>query len=78
MPKKPDTKWTVAIRPAAGKPLYKITKIISLNGVGFSVLTPYHKAHSGLSVDGDFSPSRLEADSPPDSKFSSLSKRRNT
>jgi len=48
MPKKPDTKWTVAIRPAAGKPLYKITKIISLNGRGFSVLTPYHKAHSGF------------------------------
>ena len=48
MPKKPDTKWTVAIQPAAGKPLYKITKIISLNGGGFSVLTPYHKAHSGF------------------------------
>jgi hypothetical protein len=48
MPKKPDTKWTVAVRPAAGKPLYKITKIISLNGGGFSVLTPYHKAHSGF------------------------------
>jgi hypothetical protein len=48
MPKKPDTKWTVAIRPAAGKPLYKITKIISLNGGGFSVLTPYHKARSGF------------------------------
>lgn len=44
----PATKWTVAIRPAAGKPLYKITKIISLNGSGFSVLTPYHKAHSGF------------------------------
>jgi hypothetical protein len=48
MPKKPDTKWTVAIHPAAGKPLYKITKIISLNGGGFSVLAPYHKAHSGF------------------------------
>ena len=48
MPKKPDTKWTVGIRPAAGKPLYKITKIIGLNGGGFSVLTPYHKAHSGF------------------------------
>lgn len=44
----PATKWTVAIRPSAGKPLYKITKIISLNGVGFSVLTPYHNAHSGF------------------------------
>jgi hypothetical protein len=48
MPKKPDTKWTVAIRPAAEKPLYKITKIISLNGGEFSVLTPYHKARSGF------------------------------
>jgi hypothetical protein len=48
MPKKRDTKWTVAIRPAAGKPLYKITKITSLNGGGFSVLTPYHRAHSGF------------------------------
>jgi hypothetical protein len=48
MPEKPDTKWTVAIQPAAGKPLYKITKIISLNGGGFSVLTPYHKARSGF------------------------------
>ena len=48
MTEKPDTKWTVAIRPAAGKPLYKITKIISLNGGGFSVLTPYHKARSGF------------------------------
>ncbi|HEV3220954.1 MAG TPA: hypothetical protein VGZ48_14390 [Candidatus Acidoferrales bacterium] len=48
MPKNPDAKWTVAIRPAAGKPLYKITKIISLNGGGFSILAPYHKAHSGF------------------------------
>ncbi|MGH9643980.1 MAG: hypothetical protein ACRD3Q_16350 [Terriglobales bacterium] len=48
MPKKPDTKWTVAIRAAAGKPLHKITKIISLNSGGFSVLTPYHKARSGF------------------------------
>ena len=48
MSKKPDSKWTVAIRPAAGKPLYKITKIVSLNGGGFSVLTPYHKARSGF------------------------------
>ena len=48
MSKKPDTKWTVAIQPGAGKPLYKITKIISLNGGGFSILAPYHKAHSGF------------------------------
>jgi len=48
MTKKPDAKWTVAIRPTAGKPLYKITKIIGLNGGGFSILTPYHRAHSGF------------------------------
>lgn len=39
--------WTIAIRPSVGQPLYKITKIISLEDGGFSVLTPYHKAQSG-------------------------------
>ncbi|MGP0086704.1 MAG: hypothetical protein ACLP0B_24255 [Steroidobacteraceae bacterium] len=40
-------KWTVAIRPGAGEKLRKITKIIGLNGDGFSVLAPYHRARSG-------------------------------
>lgn len=39
--------WTVAIRPATGEKLRKITKIIGLSGNGFSVLVPYHKAHTG-------------------------------
>jgi len=43
-----DRKWTIAIRPAAGEKLRKITKIIGLNGDGFSVLTPYHQARSGF------------------------------
>lgn len=40
-------RWTIAIRPAEGQEPRKITKIISLNGAGFSVLAPYHKARSG-------------------------------
>lgn len=40
-------KWTVAIRPGAGETLRKITKIIGLNGDGFSVVAPYHRARSG-------------------------------
>jgi hypothetical protein len=40
-------RWTIAIRPADGQQPRKITKIIGLNGAGFSVLTPYHKARSG-------------------------------
>jgi hypothetical protein len=40
-------KWTIAIRPNAGETPRKITKIIGLNGRGFSVLAPYHKARSG-------------------------------
>src|SRR5579862_4789909 len=60
MSKKPDSKWTVAIRPVAGKPLYKITKIISLNGGGFSVLTPYHKAHSGFLFKTHISPGMFD------------------
>jgi hypothetical protein len=44
----PNRKWTIAIRPAAGKTLRKITKIIGLNGDGFSLLAPYHRAKSGL------------------------------
>lgn len=43
-----DHKWTIAIRPAAGEKPRKITKIIGLNGDGFSVLAPYHKARSGF------------------------------
>jgi hypothetical protein len=43
-----DRKWTIAIRPAPGEVARKITKIIGLNGTGFSVLTPYHKAKSGF------------------------------
>src|ERR1700730_7932890 len=42
-----NRKWTIAIRPAPGEELRKITKIIGLNGDGFSVLAPYHKARSG-------------------------------
>lgn len=40
-------KWTIALRPAVGLGPRKITKIIGLNGDGFSVLTPYHKSRSG-------------------------------
>jgi hypothetical protein len=40
-------KWTIGIRPAVGQRIRKITKIIGLNGDGFSVLAPYHKARSG-------------------------------
>lgn len=43
-----DHKWTIAILPAAGEKPRKITKIIGLNGDGFSVLAPYHKARSGF------------------------------
>lgn len=48
MQKKPNHRWTIAIRPAAGREPRKITKIIGLNGDGFSVVTPYHKARSGF------------------------------
>ncbi|MGH8335526.1 MAG: hypothetical protein ACRETL_01575 [Gammaproteobacteria bacterium] len=48
MAKKSNRKWTVAIRPRTGEALRKITKIIGLNGDGFSVLTPYHQARSGF------------------------------
>jgi len=40
-------KWTIAIRPAEAKVPRKITKIIGLNGDGFSVVAPYHKARTG-------------------------------
>jgi hypothetical protein len=43
-----DRRWTIAIRPVAGEAPYKITKIIGLNGDGFSVLVPYHSAKSGF------------------------------
>lgn len=39
--------WTIAIRSADGA-LRKITKIIGLNGGGFSLLMPYHRARSGV------------------------------
>lgn len=48
MPKKQPNKWTVAIKSSTSGKLHKITKIISLNGGGFSILTPYHKARSGV------------------------------
>jgi hypothetical protein len=48
MAKKPSRRWTVAIRPAEGQEPRKITKILGLNGDGFSVVTPYHKAKSGF------------------------------
>jgi hypothetical protein len=48
MSKNKDRKWTIAIRTAPGQPPRKITKIIGLNGGGFSVLVPYHKAKSGF------------------------------
>ena len=51
-PKTPEAavprKWTIAIRPTEAEGLRKITKIIGLNGGGFSVLTPYHKSKSGF------------------------------
>jgi hypothetical protein len=34
--------------PRKSKPPRKITKVLSLNGKGFSVLAPYHKAKSGF------------------------------
>jgi len=40
-------KWTIAIRDDAKQTARKVTKIIGLNGKGFSVLVPYHKEHSG-------------------------------
>jgi hypothetical protein len=39
--------WTVAIRPAAGAKPRKITKIAGLEGGGFSIFVPYHKAQTG-------------------------------
>jgi hypothetical protein len=43
-----ERKWTIAVRPATGQACRNITKIIGLNGGGFSVLAPYHKARSGF------------------------------
>jgi hypothetical protein len=42
-----DRKWTIAIRPMDQQRPRKITKVIGLNGEGFSVLVPYHRARSG-------------------------------
>jgi hypothetical protein len=41
-------KCTLAIRRKKGEAPRKITKIIGLNGDGFSVLAPYHKLRSGF------------------------------
>jgi hypothetical protein len=41
-------KWTLAIRRDDDQVPRKITKIIGLNGDGFSVLAPYHNARSGF------------------------------
>src|SRR5438132_5182960 len=41
-------KWTLAIKREQDDRPRKITKIIGLNGGGFSVLAPYHKARSGI------------------------------
>ena len=43
-----NRKWTIAIRPVVDQKPRKITKILGLNGKGFSVVTPYHKARSGF------------------------------
>jgi hypothetical protein len=45
---KGERKWTIAMRPSEGQPLRKITKVIGINGDGFSVLAPYHKAKTGF------------------------------
>jgi hypothetical protein len=43
-----DRRRTIAIRPdGQAASARKITKIIGLNGEGFSVLIPYHRARSG-------------------------------
>lgn len=47
MTTKKKRKWTIAIRPDGETPR-KITKIVGLNGRGFSILTPYHKQRSGF------------------------------
>jgi|SRR5581483_5168268 len=43
-------KWTLAINRSQDDRPRKITKIIGLNGGGFSVLAPYHKARSGVLI----------------------------
>lgn len=45
---KGERNWTIAIRASKGQRLRKITKVIGLNGGGFSVLAPYHKAKTGF------------------------------
>jgi len=45
---KASSQWTIAIRPANGKKPCKITKIAGLEGDGFSILVPCHKAHTGF------------------------------
>jgi hypothetical protein len=39
---------TIAVVPEGATTPRKLTKIVSLNGGGFSVLAPYHKARSGF------------------------------
>ena len=41
-------KWTIALKRDEDQLPRKITKIIGLNGSGFSVLAPYHKARNGF------------------------------
>lgn len=40
--------WTIAVVPEGSNTPRKLTKIMGLNGSGFSVLTPYHKNRSGF------------------------------
>jgi hypothetical protein len=56
MSKRKDRNWTIAIRPSDGQPPRKITKIIGLNGGGFSVLAPYHNAKRGFLYKLPFDP----------------------
>jgi hypothetical protein len=43
-----ERKWTIALRPVDGERPRRITKIVGLNGGGFSVIAPYHKSRSGF------------------------------
>jgi len=45
---KDSSRETIAIRPANGKKPCKITEIAGLEGNGFSILVPCHKAHTGF------------------------------
>jgi hypothetical protein len=43
-----ERKWTIALRPTDGERARKVTKIVGLNGGGFSLRAPYHKSKSGF------------------------------